>query len=85
MDPNNRNIIPPRPPVPDSYPRARKLPLIPKDGIAFDIDGVVADIMTTFLDLARERYGREATCATSTSPPFFWRSAWIWSPGLFAP
>ena len=59
MDPNNRNIIPPRPPVSNSYPRARKLPLIPKDGIAFDIDGVVADIMTTFLDLARERYGRE--------------------------
>ncbi len=31
----------------------RRLPL---DRLAFDIDGVVADIMTTFLDLARERY-----------------------------
>jgi uncharacterized protein len=31
-------------------------PLIPKDRLAFDIDGVVADIMTTFLALARERY-----------------------------
>ena len=27
---------------------------IPKDRLAFDIDGVVADIMTTFLALARE-------------------------------
>jgi uncharacterized HAD superfamily protein len=32
--------------------------LIPKDLLAFDIDGVVADIMTTFLDLARERYNQ---------------------------
>jgi uncharacterized HAD superfamily protein len=31
---------------------------IPKDRLAFDIDGVVADIMTTFLDMARDRYGR---------------------------
>ena len=30
---------------------------IPLDRLAFDIDGVVADIMTTFLELARERYG----------------------------
>jgi uncharacterized HAD superfamily protein len=30
---------------------------IPLDRLAFDIDGVVADIMTTFLDMARERYG----------------------------
>ncbi|MGA9754328.1 MAG: hypothetical protein WBV23_04215, partial [Desulfobaccales bacterium] len=30
----------------------------PKDQLAFDIDGVVADIMTTFLDLARERYNQ---------------------------
>ena len=29
---------------------------IPLDSLAFDIDGVVADIMTTFLELARERY-----------------------------
>ncbi len=29
---------------------------IPLDRLAFDIDGVVADIMTTFLELARERY-----------------------------
>jgi uncharacterized HAD superfamily protein len=27
------------------------------DRLGFDIDGVVADIMTTFLDMARERYG----------------------------
>jgi len=31
---------------------------LPKDQLAFDIDGVVADIMTTFLSLARERYNR---------------------------
>ncbi|MBI4794811.1 MAG: hypothetical protein HY790_03060 [Deltaproteobacteria bacterium] len=31
---------------------------IPLNRLAFDIDGVVADIMTTFLDQARERYGR---------------------------
>lgn len=31
---------------------------IPRDRLAFDIDGVVADIMTTFLTLARERYNR---------------------------
>ena len=30
--------------------------IIPKDRLAFDIDGVVADIMTTFLDLARRRF-----------------------------
>jgi hypothetical protein len=30
---------------------------IPLNALAFDIDGVVADIMTTFLNLARERYG----------------------------
>lgn len=35
-----------------------KINQIPKDRLAFDIDGVVADIMTTFLDLARTRYGR---------------------------
>jgi uncharacterized protein len=29
---------------------------IPLDRLAFDIDGVVADIMTTFLTLARERF-----------------------------
>ena len=34
----------------------RKNRIIPKDRLAFDIDGVVADIMTTFLDLARTRY-----------------------------
>ncbi|MFZ5450214.1 MAG: 5' nucleotidase, NT5C type [Thermodesulfobacteriota bacterium] len=31
---------------------------IPRDQLAFDIDGVVADIMTTFLTLARERYNQ---------------------------
>jgi uncharacterized HAD superfamily protein len=31
---------------------------IPRDKLAFDIDGVVADIMTTFLVLVRERYNR---------------------------
>ena len=30
---------------------------IPVDRLGFDIDGVVADIMTTFLDMAQERYG----------------------------
>ncbi len=30
---------------------------IPLNRLAFDIDGVVADIMTTFLDMARERFG----------------------------
>lgn len=30
---------------------------IPLNRLAFDIDGVVADIMTTFLDMARERHG----------------------------
>lgn len=30
---------------------------IPPDRLAFDIDGVVADIMTTFLDLVREQLG----------------------------
>jgi len=35
---------------------SKKFPGIPLDSLAFDIDGVVADIMTTFLDLARERY-----------------------------
>jgi hypothetical protein len=34
----------------------RGAPIIPKDRLAFDIDGVVADIMTTFLALARERF-----------------------------
>jgi hypothetical protein len=33
-------------------------PSIPWNRLGFDIDGVVADIMRTFLDLARERYGR---------------------------
>lgn len=35
-----------------------KLLRIPPNRVAFDIDGVVADIMTTFLNLARERYDR---------------------------
>jgi uncharacterized HAD superfamily protein len=30
---------------------------IPVNRLGFDIDGVVADIMTTFLDMARQRYG----------------------------
>jgi uncharacterized HAD superfamily protein len=42
--------------------RHRPTLAIPADRVAFDIDGVVADIMTTFLDLARERYGRENLC-----------------------
>jgi uncharacterized HAD superfamily protein len=36
----------------------RQLCSISKDHLAFDIDGVVADIMTTFLALARERYNQ---------------------------
>jgi uncharacterized protein len=41
------------------YPPAPRPALggIPLDQLGFDIDGVVADIMTTFLDMARERYG----------------------------
>ena len=40
------------------YPPLRppKSGAIPLNSLAFDIDGVVADIMTTFLDLARKRY-----------------------------
>jgi uncharacterized HAD superfamily protein len=57
MNPNKSKIISRQAPVAPS-PRDLKLPLIPKNGVAFDIDGVVADIMTTFLELARERYGR---------------------------
>ena len=34
------------------------IPHVPLDALAFDIDGVVADIMTTFLALARERYNQ---------------------------
>jgi uncharacterized HAD superfamily protein len=30
---------------------------LPRERLGFDIDGVVADIMTTFLDLAREHHG----------------------------
>jgi uncharacterized protein len=33
-------------------------PSIPLNRLAFDIDGVVADIMTTFLTLARDRYNQ---------------------------
>jgi uncharacterized HAD superfamily protein len=40
----------------DNFLVSNKLPSIPPDSLAFDIDGVVADIMTTFLALARERY-----------------------------
>ena len=38
---------------------AAAVELIPTDKIAFDIDGVVADIMTTFINLGRDRYGLE--------------------------
>ncbi len=43
--------------LPYNYQSSNKLPSIPLNSLAFDIDGVVADIMTTFLDLARTRYG----------------------------
>jgi uncharacterized HAD superfamily protein len=43
----------PKPSPPNSLPAQ-----IPRDRLAFDIDGVVADIMTTFLALARERYNQ---------------------------
>jgi uncharacterized HAD superfamily protein len=46
---------PPRHPAPRSR-SGPKLAAIPKDRVAFDIDGVVADIMTTFLSMARERF-----------------------------
>lgn len=40
------------------FPETRLAPGdIPLDRLGFDIDGVVADIMTTFLDMAQERYG----------------------------
>jgi uncharacterized HAD superfamily protein len=42
----------PKAPAPEPAPGG-----IPLDRLGFDIDGVVADIMTTFLDMARERYG----------------------------
>jgi len=35
---------------------------IPLNRLAFDIDGVVADIMTTFLDMAQERFGPHPFC-----------------------
>ncbi len=41
--------------IPTSSDR-RRANSIPLNSLAFDIDGVVADIMTTFLELARERY-----------------------------
>jgi uncharacterized protein len=41
----------------NNYVSSNNLSAIPLNSLAFDIDGVVADIMTTFLDLARERYG----------------------------
>jgi uncharacterized protein len=44
--------------TPSHLPLTRPPGAIPRDQLAFDIDGVVADIMTTFLDLARERYDR---------------------------
>ncbi len=40
----------------NNYISSNKFPSIPLDALAFDIDGVVADIMTTFLDLARRRH-----------------------------
>uniref|UniRef100_A0A7V6A397 Haloacid dehalogenase n=1 Tax=Desulfobacca acetoxidans TaxID=60893 RepID=A0A7V6A397_9BACT len=44
--------------VPPRYSPPRLAPgSIPVDRLGFDIDGVVADIMTTFLDMARQRYG----------------------------
>jgi uncharacterized HAD superfamily protein len=52
MTGSNPKIYPGRPP-----PGAR-LASVALDRLAFDIDGVVADIMTTFLNLARERYDR---------------------------
>lgn len=44
--------------MPPRYSPPRLAPgSIPVDRLGFDIDGVVADIMTTFLDMARQRYG----------------------------
>ena len=44
--------------MPAPLSRSADLLSIPRDRLGFDIDGVVADIMRTFLDLARDRYGR---------------------------
>jgi hypothetical protein len=48
---------------------ARDRCLLLRESLAFDIDGVVADIMTTFLELARERYdvGHHLSCAHMTT------------------
>ena len=58
MNPNNRKPLS-QPLAPRGLisggPRPPRIPL---DRLAFDIDGVVADIMTTFLDLARQRYDK---------------------------
>ena len=40
----------------NNFINSNKFTSIPLDALAFDIDGVVADIMTTFLDLAQERH-----------------------------
>ena len=54
---------------PDPFPSGRLPAPIPKDQLAFDIDGVVADIMTTFLHLARERFdvGHHLRCEHITT------------------
>jgi uncharacterized protein len=56
MKENTRSLPARRSALARRYPPGRQLPIIPSDRLAFDIDGVVADIMTTFLELARERY-----------------------------
>jgi uncharacterized HAD superfamily protein len=49
--------------VPRRYSPPKLAPgSIPIDRLGFDIDGVVADIMTTFLDMARQRYGPHPFC-----------------------
>jgi len=58
MSPNKPKKVSDSPPATRLIAGRPNLPLIPKDRLAFDIDGVVADIMTTFLNLARQRYDK---------------------------
>ena len=45
--------------------------------LAFDIDGVVADIMSTFISVAHERY-KSGICAMTISSNLIWSTASEW-------